>query len=130
MTGNPYMKRAAAVGSIAHGGKSEARVSKVLGARLQPASGAMRGAKSDMLARTQGYKFRVESKSTVKDTMGLDLGWLTKIGHEASQDGSVPALTLSFVTSEGKARTARNAEWVCVPMWFFQEALESLGQGT
>ena len=100
---------------------SETRVAKAIGARLQPASGALAGAKSDSKLSQNGRKFRVESKSTINLTMPLDLSWLTKITSESLSDSSIPTVTISFVTSDGKPRSARNSEWVLMPMWAFQE---------
>jgi hypothetical protein len=126
MSDNPYMKRAAARAPGSHGNVSEKRLAKSLGAKLQPASGALKSCKSDMKLKAGGYKFRSEAKSTVKDTLPVDLGWLTKIASEASSSGDIPMLTLSFVTPEGKPRTDRNSEWVCIPKVFFQEMLDEL----
>ena len=84
-----------------------------------PASGAMRGAKSDM---TLG-RFRMENKSTTAKALQLDAGWLVKIGHEAAAAGQVPAISLSFVDATGKPRLERNAEWVAMPLWVFQELI-------
>jgi hypothetical protein len=123
MSDNPYFKRLAAQAAGAHGGKSEARVAKALGARLQPGSGAMTGAKSDSRIKAK-VSYRIESKSTIKDTLPLDVGWLTKITHEALSDGSIPALSLSFVKADGTPRMPRNAEWVAIPLWAFQELIE------
>lgn len=126
MENNPFMKRAASRGTTEHGRTSERRVSKSLGGKLQPGSGAPRGAKSDFKVSKGKVKFRFESKSTVKLSMILELSWLTKIAYEASSDGSIPALTLSFVTPDGKPRTDRNADWVCIPGVFLQELLEGI----
>ena len=103
MKDNPYMKRCAKNGTTGHGAKSEARIAKYMRARLSPASGAMVGAKGD--ARTED--FLIECKSTVAETMKLDLGWLVKIATEARAKGLDPALTISFVTPEGKPRGDR-----------------------
>jgi hypothetical protein len=102
-------------------------MAKKMGAKLQPASGAMSSAKSDAKAIVGVHKFRIENKSTVKDTMSVELGWLAKISHEASQDASIPVLTISFVTPEGKPRMPRNADWVCMPLVNFQELMDEVG---
>jgi hypothetical protein len=117
---NPFLDRAAKQAAGAHGVKSEARIAKSLAARLQPASGAMRGAKGDMQIESK-HKVLLEAKSTVNATMSLDLGWLVKINHEAMGKGSMPALSISFVTPEGKAKPG--GEWAMVPMHYFKELI-------
>mgnify|MGYP000876487262 CR=1 FL=1 len=108
-----------------HGTQSERRLSRRMGSRLQPASGALESHKSD--ARMKGVKFsyRIESKSTVNMTLPIDLGWLTKITNESMSDSSIPMLTISFVNALGQPRSANNAEWVMMPLVFFQELKEA-----
>jgi hypothetical protein len=122
---NPFLERVAKKGQIGHGALSEKRVGLSLAARMQPASGAMASAKSDFKIKIGTKKFRGESKSTVKTTMPLDLAWLEKISQESASDGSIPILTLSFVTPEGKPRTKTNADWACIPMVFLKELLDN-----
>ena len=122
--GNSYLERLEKQGAQSHGKTSEKRVAKKLGARLQPNSGAVSGAKGDMRLERRSFRFRTEAKSTVKDTIPLDLGWLSKIGHEARSAGEIPMVTVSFVTPEGKPRTEINPEWVCIPMWALQTLLD------
>lgn len=118
---NPFMKRAAKRGDNAHGDLSEKRVAKSLGARLQPNSGAMRGAKSDAtLARNR--KYRIECKSTIKNAMPVELGWLVKITTESLMSGEVPLLTISFVGPDGKVR--KHGDWVMMPKNYFDELSE------
>lgn len=122
MSKNPFMDRAAQRGSMDHGRKSEKRIASSLAARLTPASGAMRGAKSDMKKKVGGRKFQIESKATKTATLPVDLGWLVKITEEAQSTGSIPVLTMSFVSEEGKSRP--KGDWVAVPLWFFHELTE------
>ena len=126
--GNPYLERQAKAAKNSHGGKSEKRVSKAIGSRLTPASGAMRGAKGDGLKRSPLGREVIESKSTIHTTMGLDLGWLVKVLHEARGIGGRALLTLSFVTPEGKPRPS--GDWVAMPLLDYQELMERLGDGT
>jgi hypothetical protein len=114
---NPYLDRLAKAGTNAHGKTSEKRVAKSMGAKLHPASGAMRGAKSDASLP----KFRLEMKSTTTDTMTLEIGWLVKIAHEAVDHGHSPAVVLSFVGTDGKPRMRQYAEWIALPLAVFQE---------
>jgi hypothetical protein len=119
-----FMRRMEKESGGSHGNTSEKRVAKKIGARLQPASGAMVGAKGD--AKLGGaMKMRVECKSTIGDYLKLDIGWLTKISGEAMEDASTPALTISFVTADGRPRMNMNAEWVAIPMSAFQELLDA-----
>ena len=121
---NPFLKRMAAQGKTEHGRTSEVRLSKGLAARLQPGSGSQVGAKGDMRLKRLKSSYRIEAKSTKNLTMNLELAWLTKIAHEAAGAGEIPALTVSFVTPEGKPQTPRNAEWVMMPRWAFEELIE------
>lgn len=113
MSDNPFMKRAEKRGQAGHGTSSEKRVSKVVGSRLNPASGAMRGCKGDSVKKG----FLIESKATVSDTMKVDLGWLVKIANESANKGKDPALTISFVLADGKARPM--GDWVLIPAVVF-----------
>lgn len=101
------------------GRKSEKRVAKSLGAKIRPASGAMPGAKGDMV---HDKKWLVEAKSTVHDTMPLDYRWLGKIAHEAMLEGKSPALTVSFVDNAGKAHNF--GDWVLVRKKDFEALTE------
>ena len=103
------------------GRRSEKRVAKHMGARQHPASGAMRGAKSD--ASLKEENFQLEMKSTTTMTMPLHVGWLAKISMEALQHGRRPAVVMSFTDGEGKARMRLNSEWVAIPMEVFKELL-------
>jgi hypothetical protein len=126
MTRNPFMDRAANEARSSHGKRSEQRVAKKLGATLTPSSGALRSAKGDMRQKTGAIKWAQEAKSTIHDTMSLDLGWLVKIQHEALAINCSPALSISFVTPEGKGRP--HGDWVCMPLATYQELLETLGE--
>lgn len=121
---NPFMNRAAKRSSTDHGRVSEKRVATSLAARLTPASGAMRGAKSDMKKKAGDRKFQIESKATKNAILGVDLGWLVKVTEEAQATGSIPALTMSFVAEDGKSRP--KGDWVALPLWAFHEILEEL----
>lgn len=115
---NPYLDRKAkhAIGKA--GRKSEARLTKQLGGRGRPASGAMEGAKGDIDLGS----FLVESKSTTGKSMSIQFEWLAKIGREARREGKSPALTVVFVTEDG--RSVVDGEWCLVPMYVFRELTE------
>ena len=101
----------------AAGRRSERRVTKAVGGRATPASGALTGAKGDA---TVG-NFRLELKSTTTATMRLEWAWLEKIGAEAAAMSQTPSVIVSFVTAEGKPRAVTNAEWVLLPRWAVDE---------
>lgn len=100
-----------------HGKLYEERAAKKLGARQQPNSGAMAGAKGDL--RSDSYL--IESKTTVAATLPIDLGWLVKISEEAHALGLQPLLMLSFVLPSGRPRPNAETEWVAMPLKAFQE---------
>jgi hypothetical protein len=111
---NPYLRRQQhRIGKS--GTKSEKRLSKDLGARLRPASGAMEGAKGDM---TLG-ECLIEAKSTINATIGLKHSWLSKIGTEARSEGKTPALIVSFITPDGTPII--DGEWALIPLHKFKE---------
>lgn len=120
--GNPFLDRQAKRGTTRHGNHSEKRVAKSLGAQVHAASGAMPGNKSD--ASLKEKNFRLEMKSTINDTLKLEMGWLSKIVQEALSHGQRPALAFSFVDPQGQPRMKQHAEWVAIPMEVFKELLE------
>lgn len=103
-------------GRIGNAGRaSEKRLSKALGGRARPASGAMVGAKGDIaLGNTL-----MESKSTTSASMSLKLDWLVKIGNEARAEGKSPALSVSF--TNGAGNPWRDGEWVLIPLHVWKE---------
>lgn len=120
---NPYAKRLRQRGSNGHGKLSEKRVAKSLKAQLTPNSGALTGAKGDARQATKRLgKVLLECKSTIHGTMSLDLGWLVKIATEALQQGATPALTVSFVNPDGKAK--HHGDWVMIPKYTYQELVD------
>lgn len=100
-----------------HGTEAEKRCAKRLGAVLTPASGALPGAKGDMVRKD----YRIESKSTIKDSLSLRLEHLCKAADEAAEQGQVPALVVQFVTPSG--RTRRRGAWVAIPENLFKELI-------
>ncbi|WP_157648352.1 hypothetical protein [Burkholderia ubonensis] len=118
------MKRMEALGKTRHGNASEDRIAKRFGAQKTPASGALRGAKGDMRLKAGPRKMLVEAKSTVNDSLSLQLAWLVKIATEGRAIGSVPVLSVSFVTADGSAR--QNGDWVMIPRADYEELLEDL----
>lgn len=125
MAKHPYLDRLEARGTNTHGKISEKKVAKKIGARLHSNSGARPGSKSD--ASLTNSHFRLECKSTVNQTIPLELGWLAKIAKESTTHGQRPAVTLSFVDPDGKPRLNNYAEWICIPLVVFQELLNEQG---
>lgn len=119
---NPFLNRQQQAPKNSHGKKSEDRLAKSIGARLTPASGATAGAKGDMKHLSYGFRFLIESKSTVNATLPIDIHWLQKITKEAMDKSMYPALSLSFVLPDGKALP--HGDWVAVPVFVWQELLE------
>lgn len=71
-------------------------------------SGAWLGAKGDF--RTTD--FLIEQKATEKNSIGVKLEVLRKIGHEARAVGLRPACTIVFTDSTGRPR--HDGAWVMV----------------
>lgn len=113
----PYLQRKAkhAIGKA--GRASETKLTKALGGRARPASGAMAGAKGDIDLGT----ILMEAKSTTNDSISLKLDWLIKIAIEARDIDKTPALTVSFVKADGSPQ--RDGQWVLVPMSLWKEKL-------
>ena len=112
---NPYLKRQL---RPTHGQKAERRAAKRLGGRLTPASGAIDGAKGDIVKRL----FLIESKATQKLSLALKLEWLAKIAKEALDAQRDPAVAIQFVDSQG--RSALGGRWVLIPERVFNEISE------
>lgn len=112
---NPYLRRLEKAGSSSHGKKSEKRVAKSLGGKLTPASGALRAFKGDF---RMGEEYLLEAKSSIRNTLPIDLGWLVKIAVEALNTNKCPALTISFVNPSGQAKG--HGDWVMIPKHEFQ----------
>jgi len=114
----PYLARRQQHRIGKSGRKSEDRLSKTLGGRSRPASGAMDGAKGDIGVG----QFLIEAKSTTSLSMSLKLDWLVKIAQEARAEHKEPALTVSFVRPDGMP--VKDGEWVLVPMARWRELVE------
>ena len=112
---NPYLKRTQ---FHQHGQKAEKRAAKRLNGKLTPASGALIGAKGDILRRS----FLIESKATVHDSISVKLAWLEKIAKEALDSGKDPALLIQFTDAAGNPW--RGSGWVLIPERLFAEISE------
>ncbi len=97
-----------------HGLASEKRASRRLNAILRPGSGALDGAKGDMLV----HEFLLESKSTVNASLSVKYDYLCKIAQEAAEQTHYPALLIQFVTPRGRIKD--DGGWVMVPERLFK----------
>ena len=106
-------------GTHKHGQKSERKTAKRLGGITRPGSGAVAGAKGDILLSD----YLVENKSTEHKSLSIKLEWLDKISVEAREEGKAPALSIQFVDKAGNS--LRHARWVMIPEDEFNEFLEA-----
>jgi len=105
------------VPNINHGKKAESKLSKRIGGRETLASGALIFDKADV--KIDG--FRIECKSTIKDSMSVKFGWLNKVSAEALDHTEKPALSIQFVTENGQAKKC--GSWVAIRELDFEEYL-------
>lgn len=122
---SPFFRRMSKQGDASHGKRSEKRVIKKLGGREQPNSGAMEGAKGDGQLNNGPLRFLLECKSTIHESMPVQLSWLAKIMGEALQKGVSPLLSVSFVDASGKAKPC--GDWVMMTTADFEELMEKAG---
>lgn len=108
MSDNPYLRRKNKEGIGSAGRKSETRLTKKLGGRARPASGALESAKGDIVKG----EFLIEAKSTQADSFSIQLTHLAKIKAEAMSHDKTPALTVDFTTGNGKPK--RYGSWVLI----------------
>lgn len=118
---NPYLTTC-----DTHGTTSERRVVKGVGGRLTPASGALKGAKSDGTWDTpsENYRLRLESKATINASMSLKHDWLCKIASEARETNRQPVLVMSFTNGDGRAK--KDGDWAMIPLWLLTELVGNL----
>lgn len=115
MSDIPYLNRRAQHRIGKSGRKSEERLARQLGGRTRPASGAMEGAKGDIVLG----EHLLEAKSTTQASMGVKHSWLAKIAKEARSEGKMPALAVSFINPDGNP--VMDGEWVMIPLHRFKE---------
>lgn len=115
------MRRLQGKGRMGTGYLAEKHTAQRLNGRLTPASGAMAGSKGDI---TVGASLLMENKSTVTQTLRLELDWLAKIYREAAAVGKHPALAVNFTTENGEP--VRFGNWVMIPETLFKELLEKI----
>lgn len=110
-----------------HGVSWEKKAAAKLGAKLQPASGAMAHAKGDFVSK-EGKEFLYEAKSTTNASLQVQLAWLVKISEEAQAKGMSPAVVIGFVFPDGRPRPNCASEWICIPLPVYQELLEKCNE--
>ena len=118
MTDNPYLRRQSKHVIGQAGRASEKKLSRQLGGRMRPASGAVEGAKGDI----DLGGVLLEAKSTTGRSIGVTFEWLSKIAGEARSEGKVPALSLSFVRPDGSP--LMDGQWVAIPLHVWEERLK------
>ena len=97
------------------GRDSEKRTAGRLRASLKPASGAMEGAKGDMSTP----EYTIEAKATQNLSMSVPLDWWLGVNQYAREQNREPALTLTFVTANGRPR--KNGRLVIISEEHFRE---------
>lgn len=115
---NPYLNRKKSKNVGDTGRTSEKNLAKRLGGRQTPASGAVDGAKGDIVLPNS----LCEAKSTIKDSIGIQYGWLNKISGEALSQNRFPLLSVVFTTENGNPKP--RGSWVMIPEHIFKELTE------
>jgi hypothetical protein len=98
--------------------KSERKTTKRLGGFGRPGSGAVEGAKGDIMLT----EFLIENKCTEHRSISLKADWLDKISREARAEGKAPGLAIQFVDRQGNSN--RGNRWVMITEDEFYELLE------
>ena len=107
------------------GQQTERDILKKIGARRQPASGALPGFPNDGVLG----KFLIEVKSTQRGSLGIKREWMEALEENAMVRGKIPALVIVFNRPEHKGSTgyanwivdAQISEWVAVPRRDFEK---------
>ena len=118
MGSNPFLERFYPNLRGKHGLKSEKKTAKRLAGRLRPGSGAVEGAKGDILLST----YLLENKCTENASLSIKLAWLEKISKEARGENRTPGLSLQFVDKLGNPMPF--GRWVLIPEDEFKEMQE------
>lgn len=111
--GNPFTNRHDKRHS--HGQKSEKKTAKRLSGDNRPGSGALEGAKGDIMLD----EFLLENKSTEHASFSVKREWLEKISKEARAEGKTPGLSIQFVDKQGNPLLY--GRWVMIPEDEFKE---------
>ena len=120
----PGLKRKGQLGRE-HKVDQESRVEKrlkPLGARKQPASGALSGWKGDITLRKM-ESFLFECKTTTKESLRVKQKWLIKISREAREKRKKPGLVIGFEDMP----VPTSQDWIAVPADVFVELMKEAG---
>ena len=98
------------------GQKTERRILKKIGARKQPASGAIPGFPNDGVRD----RYLIEVKSTQRTSLGLRRRWLEELEENAISRSKVPALMIVFNMPDPTQDFALYQEWVAIPCRDFE----------
>src|SRR3990167_8215642 len=101
------------------GQKTERVILKKIGARRQPASGAIVGFPNDGIKN----RYLIEVKSTQHESLSLKRKWLEDLEENAITRGKVPALVIVFnseVSGPSFYRYRPSGEWVAIPRRDFE----------
>ena len=102
------------------GQKTERRILKKIGARRQPASGAIPGFPNDGVKN----RYLIEVKSTQRVSLGLKRKWLEDLEENAISRSKIPALMIVFNAPDSLTRDSVSieslCEWVAVPRRDFE----------
>ncbi len=118
MGSNPFLERFYPKLRGKHGLKSEKKTARRLAGWLRPGSGAVEGAKGDILLST----YLLENKCTENASLSIKLAWLEKISKEARGENRTPGLSLQFVDKLGNPMPF--GRWVLIPEDEFKEMQE------
>lgn len=93
-----------------------------LGARAQPGSGNQLARKGDFDVPTP-ESFLAEAKSTVTQTLAVNMGWLRKIDREARGVRKTPMLIMQFEAMSVPVPK----DWAAVPLEVLVRLIEAAG---
>jgi len=102
------------------GQQTERRILKKIGARRQPASGAIAGFPNDGVLN----KYLIEVKSTQRRSLGIKRKWLEDLEENAMMHGKVPALVIVFnceIYRPSFCGYEPSDEWVAIPRHDFEQ---------
>ena len=120
---NPFMEREGKGGKGKQGRRAEVLLVDRLGGKLRRGSGNKEGEKGDVLVGN----FLIENKTTLGNSIRLELDWLLKIYQEALETSRIPALSFQFVNESGKSE--KRGRWVCIPEHLLNELIEAKSDG-